>query len=119
MTSEVAPAASGRLSVADQLSGKGPRLIHHPLAVDCRTSLTTGLRTRLNAQVPPANRYDASAGLGSGPGPETGPGTRLPDMAGEPVRAIEDGAALIPELLMPMNYCYLDNTGRQSCCPVR
>ena len=44
MTSEVAPAASGRLSVADQLSGKGPRLIHHPLAVDCATSLTTGLQ---------------------------------------------------------------------------
>ena len=46
MTSEVAPAASGRLSVANPLSGKGPRLIHHPLAVDCFTSLTTGLRRR-------------------------------------------------------------------------
>jgi hypothetical protein len=44
MTTEVAPAASGRLSVANPLSGRGPRLIHHPSAVDCPTSLTTGLQ---------------------------------------------------------------------------
>jgi len=44
MTTEVAPAASGRLSVANPLSGRRPRLIHHPSAVDCPTSLTTGLQ---------------------------------------------------------------------------
>src|SRR5436190_21456608 len=46
MTTEVAPASSGRLSVANALSTMGPRLIHHPLAVDCRTSLTGGLHSR-------------------------------------------------------------------------
>ena len=49
MTSEVAPAASGRLSVANALSGQVPHLIHHPLAVDCRASLTTGLPKRFSA----------------------------------------------------------------------
>src|SRR5438094_3675064 len=44
MTSEVAPAASGRLSVANSLSTKSPCLIHHPSAVDCSASLTTGLQ---------------------------------------------------------------------------
>jgi hypothetical protein len=39
VTTEVAPAASGRLSVANPLSGWGLRLIHHPSAVDCRASL--------------------------------------------------------------------------------
>ena len=52
MTTEVAPAASGRLSVANPLSGRGPCLIHHPSAVDCPTSLTTGLQgTGLQAQL--------------------------------------------------------------------
>src|SRR6266516_4862795 len=46
MTSEVAPAASGRLSVANALSEKAPRLIHHPYAVDCRTSLENRLNKR-------------------------------------------------------------------------
>jgi hypothetical protein len=45
MTSEVAPAASGRLSVANALSARMPRLIHHPLSVDCLASLTTGLHS--------------------------------------------------------------------------
>jgi hypothetical protein len=44
VTTEVAPAASGRLSVANPLSGRGPCLIHHPSAVDGPTSLTTGLQ---------------------------------------------------------------------------
>jgi hypothetical protein len=44
VTSEVAPAASGRLSVANPLSGRRPCLIHHPSAVDWPTSLTTGLQ---------------------------------------------------------------------------
>jgi hypothetical protein len=39
VTTEVAPAASGRLSVANPLSGRRPRLIHHPFSVDCRASL--------------------------------------------------------------------------------
>src|SRR5436190_8466149 len=38
-STEVAPAASGRFSVADALSTKGARLIHHPSAVDCVSSL--------------------------------------------------------------------------------
>ena len=46
MTTEVAPAASGRLSVANPLSGRGPRLIHHPFSVDCRASLRKGLVER-------------------------------------------------------------------------
>ena len=46
MTSEVAPAASGRLSVANALSGEAPRLIHHPYAVDCPTSLEKRLNKR-------------------------------------------------------------------------
>ena len=46
MTSEVAPAASGRLSVANALSGEAPRLIHHPSAVDCPTSLEKRLNKR-------------------------------------------------------------------------
>jgi hypothetical protein len=44
MTTEIAPAASGRLSVANALSARVPRLIHHPLSVDCPASLTTGLQ---------------------------------------------------------------------------
>jgi hypothetical protein len=43
---EVAPAASGRLSVANPLSGRRPRLIHHPFSVDCRASLRKGLVER-------------------------------------------------------------------------
>jgi hypothetical protein len=46
VTTEVAPAASGRLSVANPLSGRGPRLIHHPFSVDCRASLRKGLVER-------------------------------------------------------------------------
>jgi hypothetical protein len=46
VTSEVAPAASGRLSVANPLSGRGHRLIHHPFSVDCRASLGMGLVER-------------------------------------------------------------------------
>ena len=38
-STEVAPAASGRLSVADALSGWLLHLIHHPLAVDYCASL--------------------------------------------------------------------------------
>src|SRR5438132_1172354 len=37
MTTEVAPAASGRLSVANPLSGSVPCLIHHLSAVDVHT----------------------------------------------------------------------------------
>jgi hypothetical protein len=43
MTSEVAPAASGRLSVANALSTGAGYLIHHPSAVDRLTSLTSAL----------------------------------------------------------------------------
>jgi len=46
MTTEVAPAASGRLSVANPLSGRVPRLIHHPYAVDCRASPQNRLNKR-------------------------------------------------------------------------
>jgi hypothetical protein len=45
VASEVAPAASGRLSVADALSSRGPRLIYHPFAVDCATSLPSASQT--------------------------------------------------------------------------
>src|SRR5207247_5773416 len=46
MTTEVAPAASGRLAVANPLSGRRPCLIHRPSAVDCRASLRKGLVER-------------------------------------------------------------------------
>src|SRR5436190_20549686 len=58
MTTEVAPAASGRLSVANALSTRGRRLIHHPLAVDCRTSLTAALQARRIRSSDPADREE-------------------------------------------------------------
>jgi hypothetical protein len=49
VSSEVAPAASGRVSVACQVSGGGRWLIHHPSTVDCFASLREGGRTRSSA----------------------------------------------------------------------
>jgi hypothetical protein len=76
VSSEVAPAASGRVSVACQVSGGGGWLIHHPSTVDCLASLREDGRTRSS---PPrsANGNATSSSAECGP-IAAGPGRCIP-----------------------------------------